>query len=267
MHLGKALVLLILAFPLAGRLEAAVQTQTINYSDGDTPLKGYLAWDNTIQGKRPGILVVHEWWGLNEHAKAKARDLAKLGYVAFAADMYGQGKATTHPDEAGAWSKQVQSNVQQWRERAQKALEVLRDQRQVDTDQLAAIGYCFGGATVLHLAYSGADVKAVASFHGALPLPSAAEAEAIKAKVLVMQGSEDAFVPMEQVIKLQSALDQADIKAQSILFGNTQHAFTNPEAHTHGIENLKYDPTADKLSWRYMQALFDEVFDKAVQRP
>ena len=152
-RLGLAIILVFLTSAAA---TAEVRTKAVPYTHGDLQLEGTLAWDDAISGKRPGVLVVHEWWGLNEYARTRAKQLAGLGYVAFAVDMYGKGQVTTHADQAGKWMKAVQADVQEWQSRARAGLEVLRKQNLVDAGHLAAIGYCFGGATVLQLAYSGA---------------------------------------------------------------------------------------------------------------
>src|SRR3954447_10993359 len=157
---------------------AAVKTKTVTYQHGGMTFKGHLAWDDTVKGKRPGILVVHEFWGLNDYARRRAEQLAGLGYVAFACDMYGGGKVTTHPEDAARMAGEVRKNVKAWQGRAQAALDVLKGQEQVDPKKLAAIGYCFGGSTALELAYSGADLKAVVTFHAALPVPEPEQAMA-----------------------------------------------------------------------------------------
>src|SRR6266496_3598826 len=174
---------------------AEVKTETVTYKHGDQVFKGFLAWDDAVQGKRPGVLVVHEWWGLDDYARKRAEQLAKMGYVAFAADMYGDGKTTEHPKEAGEMAGMVRKNQKEWQARAQAALKVLRDNPHVDGTKLAAIGYCFGGSTALQLAYSGADIKAAVTFHAALPAPDKSQAEAIKAKILICHGADDSFVP------------------------------------------------------------------------
>ena len=158
------LTLILLAILFAGTIEAEIKSEVVNYSDGETALQGNIYWDDAVEGKRPAILVVHEWWGLNDYARHRAKMLARRGYVTFAADMYGKGKLTTHPKEAGEWSTSVRSNQELWQRRANLALDQLRAHAAVDAAQLAAIGYCFGGATVMQLAYSGADVKGVVSF-------------------------------------------------------------------------------------------------------
>src|ERR1700751_4965137 len=165
---------------LVGSASAGLQTKKIAYKHGDLECQGYLAWDDAVQGPRPGVLVVHEWWGLNNYARGRAEQLAKLGYVAFAADMYGEGKVTEHPKEAGEMATKVRANVQDWRQRAAQALEGVTAQAQGDKTKLAAIGYCFGGSTALQLAYSGADLKAVVTFRAALPAATAEEAKQIK---------------------------------------------------------------------------------------
>jgi len=154
-------------------VEARVQSTSIPYSHGDVALEGVLAWDDAIQGKRPGILVVHEWWGMNEYARARAEQLAALGYVALAVDMYGKGKVTTHADEARQWMQQTTVNVEMWQARSRQGLRLLQADSRVDQTRLAAIGYCFGGATGMQMVYGGAPVKGVVSFHGSLPLPPA----------------------------------------------------------------------------------------------
>ncbi len=239
---------------------AEIQTKTIPYQHGDMPLEGFLAWDDARTGKRPGVLVVHEWWGLNEYARARARQLAGLGYVAFAVDMYGKGQVTTHPDQAATWMKQVQADVKLWQARALEGLAVLRSQQNVDPQHLAAIGYCFGGATVLQLAYSGADVKGVVSFHGALPLPAGSQAQSANAKILIAHGNADPFLNEEHVRKFRQALDVANLDWHMVVYARARHSFTNPGADAHGIDALKYDRQADERSWKHMQLFFGELF-------
>ena len=239
---------------------AAVKTETITYTHDGVALKGHLAYDDAAAGKRPGVLVVHEWWGLNDYAKKRVEMLAGLGYVAFAADMYGDGKATEHPEKAGEMMGTVQKNQALWQGRAVASLKVLQQHPRVDAGKLAAIGYCFGGATALQLAYTGADVKAVASFHGALPLPSAEQAKAIKAKVLICHGAEDSFVTDDACQKLRKALGAANVDYEMDYYGGARHGFSVPGVDARGMAPLKYDPAADKRSWARMLALFGEVF-------
>jgi dienelactone hydrolase len=162
---NNGLLALAMVVAMAASARAEVKTRAISYEYGGVTFKGHLAWGDAAKGKRPGVLVVHEWWGLNDYARQRAEQLAGLGYVAFACDMYGEGKNTEHPREAGQFAGEVRKNIKVWQGRAQAALKVLRDQEQVDANKLAAIGYCFGGSTALQLAYTGADLKAVVTFH------------------------------------------------------------------------------------------------------
>jgi len=239
---------------------AALKTERVNYSDGEVQLQGYLTWDDAVKGKRPGILVAHEWWGLNDYVRRRAEMLAKLGYVAFAMDMYGKEKATEHGNEAKEWMGQITANGEAWRRRALAGLEVLRKSKQVDPERLGAVGYCFGGATVMQLAYAGADLRGVASFHGSLPPPGPGEGKNIKARIFAATGAADAFVPPERVQQFQRALDEAGADWMMLTYGHARHAFTNPDAGKYGIENLQYNADADRRSWAAMQAFFKEVF-------
>lgn len=239
---------------------AAVKTKTVSYSYDGVTMQGYLAWDDAVQGKRPGVLVVHEWWGLNDYAKGRAEQLAALGYVALAADMYGEGKSTEHPEQAGAMAEGVRKNLKTWLGRANAALQVLREQNTVDPTRIAAIGYCFGGATVLQLAYSGADLKAVVSFHGALPAPDSTKD--IKAKILILHGENDTFIKPEDVQKVKSALDQGKVPYKFVSYPGAVHGFTVAGSEKRGIKGIAYNAEADRLSWQEMIALFQEVFQK-----
>lgn len=250
----------VLACPAAARAE--VKTKTISYMYDGVTFKGHLAWDDAAKGKRPGVLLVHEWWGLNDYARKRADQLAGLGYVAFACDMYGDGKTTEHPKEAGEFATAVRKNVKTWQGRAQAALKVLKEQDTVDTDKLAAIGYCFGGSTALQLAYTGADLKAVVTFHAALPVPEAEQAKAIKAKLLICHGAADKFIPEETILKFRGALEDAKVDYTMVYFGGAKHSFTVAGVDKKGVEGLAYNAEADQRSWQYMQDLFREVFGK-----
>jgi len=245
-------------FVLAGSASAAVQTKKITYKHGDLDCHGFLAWDDAVQGPRPGVLVVHEWWGLNDYARGRAERLAKVGYIAFAADMYGEGKVTEHPKEAGEMATKVRANVQDWRKRAETALEVLKAQPQCDKTKLAAMGYCFGGSTSLQLAYAGADLKAVVTFHAALPAPTAEEAKQIKATLLVCHGADDSFVPQQAIKAFRDALDKGGVKYEFVAYPGAVHSFTVPHADKHNNPGMKYNKEADEDSWKRMAALFAE---------
>jgi dienelactone hydrolase len=256
----RTYVLLWLILPVTSF--AALQSRTIDYKDGETPLKGYLVYDDAISGKRPGVIVVHEWWGLNDYARKRADMLAQLGYVAFAVDMYGDAKVTEHAQEAKAWMEQITANVDTWQRRALLGLSVLKKQDIVDTSKLAAIGYCFGGATVMEMAYAGADLKGVVSFHGSLPPATPEQQKHIKAKILANHGSADSFEPPERVQAFEQSLDAAGADWELAIYGGARHGFTNPEAAKHGIENVQYNAEADRRSWALMQTFFDEIFAK-----
>lgn len=247
---------------LAPAASAAVQTKEITYSHEGVNFKGHLAWDDAVQGKRPGVLVVHEWWGLNDYARQRAEKLAALGYVAFACDMYGEGKVTTHPQEAGAFAGEVRKNVRTWQGRAQAALKILQDCEYVDPGKLAAIGYCFGGSTALQLSYTGAPLAAVATFHAALPVPDADQAKAIKAKILICHGAKDNFVPEETIHKVRAALEDAKVDYEMNYYGGAVHSFTVPDADRVGNPGMAYNAEADHRSWASMLRLFNEVFKK-----
>src|SRR5437870_79244 len=239
---------------------AAVQTKKIAYKHGDLECQGYLAWDDAVEGPRPGVLVVHEWWGLNDYARGRAEQLAKLGYLAFAADMYGEGKVTEHPKKAGEMASKVRANLQDWRKRAAAALDVLTAQPQCDKTKLAAIGYCFGGSTALQLAYSGADLKAVVTFHAALPAPKPEEAKQIKPTILVCNGADDKFIPEDAIKAFRDALDKAAVKYEFVSYPGAVHSFTVPGADKHNNPGMKYNKSADEDSWKRMTALLAEKF-------
>jgi dienelactone hydrolase len=248
-------VLLLFALP-AG---AEVQDRTVEYRDGDTRLRGYLYWDDRYEKKRPGVLVVHEWWGLNAYARMRARMLAEAGYVAFAPDMYGDNRVTEHADQAKGWMQQITANQAAWQQRARLGLEQLKGAEQVNPERLAAIGYCFGGSTVMQMAYAGMDVKGVASFHGSLPPADEAQQKNIRAHILVAHGDADSFVPAERITAFKAALNAAGADWEMDIYGGARHAFTVPDAERKGIDNLKYDPRADRRSWQRLLGFLDEV--------
>lgn len=250
------LALLILPAPA----DAAIQTKTVEYRDGETALKGYLVWDDSSEEKRPGVVVVHEWWGLNDYARKRAETLASMGYAAFAVDMYGKDQVTEHAEEAEAWMKQITANAETWQRRALLGLNLLRDEAIVDPERLGAIGYSFGGATVMQMAYAGANLKGVVSFYGSLPVPTPEQAKQIKASILIAHGSADSFVPQERVVAFQKALDEASVKWEMAIFGGAQHGFTNPSADKYGLKGVRYDADADRRSWELMGSFFSDLF-------
>ncbi len=245
---------------VAGIARAEVKTKTVTYDYEGVALKGHLAWDDASKDKRPGVLVVHEWWGLNDYAKRRAEQLARLGYVAFACDMYGDGKTVQHPKDAAQMVGEVRKNVKTWIGRADAGLKVLRQHEAVDPKRLAAIGYCFGGATVLQLAYSGADLAAVVSFHGSLPIPESTKE--VKARILICHGEKDTFITPDTIKSVRAALDAGGVKYQFISYPDAVHSFTVPEAEKAGMKGVAYNAAADKQSWQEMLSLFKEVFGK-----
>jgi len=250
--------LVLIFFTLAA--QAGVRTQDVRYQIEDEEFTGYLAYDDALDGKRPGVLVVHEWWGLSDHEKRRARMLAELGYVAFAVDMYGSGKHTDDPDQAKTWYDMVTTDIEWWRERAMKGIEILRGHADVDATDIAAIGYCFGGGTVLQLAYGGADVDGVVSFHGVLPAADDQALVKIRTKLLVLHASRDPFVPADMVARFQQKLDMGDVDWQLVTYGGVRHSFTVPDADKRGMEALRYDADADRRSWHAMRQFFEEIF-------
>ncbi|MCU0702936.1 MAG: dienelactone hydrolase family protein [Fimbriiglobus sp.] len=247
---------------LGGSGMAAVKSKKVEYKYDGVTFAGELYWDDAGTGKRPGVLVFHEWWGLDAHAKAKAEELAKLGYVAFAADMYGDGKVAEHPTDAGKMATAVRANVDVWRGRAKEALKVLTADEHVDATKVAAIGYCFGGTTAIQLAASGADVKAVSTFHAALPKLKDDEAKAIKAKVLVNHGADDKFIPAEAIAAFQKAMADAKVSLDFREYKGAVHSFTVKTADEKKLDGMKYDKDADEKSWSATKTLFAEAFKK-----
>ena len=237
---------------------AAMQSKTIDYQFGNKTFKGYLAWDDSFPGKRPGILVVHEFWGLNDYAKSRADQLAKLGYVAFAADMFGDGKVASHPDDAKSMAKEATANLADWVGRAQAGLDTLRRQPKVDPNKLAAIGYCFGGATALQLAFSGSDIKLAASFHGSLPVPESAAK--VRGEILVFHGGSDAFISAETIQNFRAKLDAAKVNYRFIVYPGAVHGFSVPEADKRGMANVAYHAEADQKSWQELLSALRRIF-------
>ncbi|MFV0443256.1 MAG: dienelactone hydrolase family protein [Planctomycetaceae bacterium] len=237
---------------------AKVQSQDLEYKVGDLTCKGYLAWDDSLEGPRPGVLVVHEWWGLNDYARSRANQLAGLGYIAFACDMYGEGRTVEHPQDAGKMATEVRMNVQEWRRRAAVALELLAKQPQCQPDKLAAIGYCFGGSTALQLAYSGADLDAVVTFHAALPTPTAEDARQIKAAVQVNHGAADGFISPDSIQQFQQGMEAGEADWSMTYYAGAVHGFTVKDAEARGVPGLKYNEHADQRSWQSMLDLFRE---------
>jgi dienelactone hydrolase len=233
-------------------------TKNIEYCDGDVVLEGYLAYDDKLSGKLPAVLVSHDWTGRNEFACKKAEKLAELGYVGFALDMYGKGVLGNSNDEKARLMQPFMENRNSLQKRLFAALDTVKKLEMVDATRIAAIGFCFGGLCVLDLARSGADVRGVVSFHGFLSTPANTQQAAIKAKILALHGHNDPMVPPDHVLAFEQEMTAAHADWQVHVYGNTVHAFTNPQANDPGFGTV-YKELAAKRSWVAMQNFFAEV--------
>ena len=239
------------AATLGGAARAAVKTEPVEYKQGDTVLQGFLAYDDAAQGKRPGVLVIHEWWGHNQHARNAATKLAEAGYVAFALDMYGKGKVTTHPEDAKGFVQEAMKDPEVKKARFDAAMAFLKGQPQVDAGRVGAVGYCFGGGVALDMARAGEPLRAVATLHGVLqPSGEPAKKGVIQTRsILVQTGGKDPMVKKDQVQALEKEMKAAGVKVKVITYPQAKHGFTNPDADTSGMEGLAYDAKVDKASW------------------
>jgi dienelactone hydrolase len=240
--------------------EARMITRTVEYKDANTVLEGYLAYDDSIKTKQPAILIVHEWTGVGPYVEGRARQLAQLGYVAFAIDIYGKGIRPSNPQDATKEATIYRSDRQLMRRRAQAGLDQAKTFPFVDPNRIAIIGYCFGGGTALELARSGAPLKGVVSFHGNLDTPNPADAKNIKAKILVCTGADDPFVPRQQVLAFEDEMRNAAVDWQLIIYGNAVHSFTNPGSGSDPSKGVAYNREADHRSWQAMLDFFKEIF-------
>lgn len=245
---------------LVSAASAEVIGKPVEYSHGDAKLEGFIAYDDKVEGPRPGVLIVHEWWGLTERNRVIAKRLAEMGYVAMAVDMYGKGVVTENADEARKLSGQFGGDRKLMRERAAAAYDVLIANERVDKSRIAAIGYCFGGTTCLQMAYSGLKLAGVVSFHGSLTPPTDADMANIKAKILVLHGADDALVPADTIQKFQESMRKAGADWQMMYYGGAVHSFTNPDAAKAGFDSVKYHAKSDERSWTHMKVFFDEIF-------
>ncbi|MEM9721652.1 MAG: dienelactone hydrolase family protein [Bacteroidota bacterium] len=244
-------------------LPPQVKGEEISYSADDVNMNGYISYDVHKAEKRPGVLVVHEWWGHNEYARKRADMLAELGYVALAVDMYGDGKTADHPEDAGKFATAVFQNLEGGAARFQKAYEMLQAHPQVDGENIAAIGYCFGGTVVINMANMGMDLKGVAGFHAGLSLPIPPETDKVKAKILVCNGADDPMISTEQVEAFKTAMTDAGVDYTYISYPETVHSFTNPAATELGEKfemPAAYNEEADKASWEELQKFFTKIF-------
>lgn len=244
---------------------SSIQTEQVNYSAGDVQMNGYIAWDERFEGPRPGVLVVHEWWGHNDYVRKRADMLAGLGYVAMAVDMYGDGRTADNPDDAGALMNALLGDLPAMRGRFNAALDALRNHSRADASHMAAIGYCMGGGIVLHMARYGAGLDAVASFHGSLPLGIAAEGEGgdVTGRIAVYHGEDDGFVPDEAITAFHREMEAVNADYLFVTIPGAVHAFTNPAATENGEKfgiPLRYNQLADRCSWDHMQLVLQSAF-------
>lgn len=261
--MNKFLALWIVVTVVSASAYAKVEGKELLYNDGVSPLKGYLAVDTALAGKRPGVLVVHEWWGHNEYARSRADRLAALGYVALAIDMYGDGKVAAHPDEAGQYASQALADLPAARTRFEAALHLLQQQASVDGAKIGAIGYCFGGGVVLHMARLGVDLRGVVSFHGSLHSTVHPSVGQVKAKILVCHGAADAFIPADVIDAFNAEMAVAKVDCRFQSYPGAVHGFTNPAADDLAKKfsiPIAYQADADRQSWDDMQRFFKEIF-------
>jgi dienelactone hydrolase len=261
MHTSVSRAMIAASVLAAATASAEVKTKEITYTQDKTQLQGFIAWDDAVKGTRPGVLVIHEWWGHNQHARNQAIRLAQAGYVGFALDMYGKGKLAEHPKDAQAMSGEVMKDPALVRARFDAALAELKKDPRVDPKRIGVVGYCMGGSIALQMAREGADLQAIATFHAGLTKPEKPAAKgAVKPRILVNTGAADTFVPPVAVDAFKKEMADAGAKAEVISYPGAKHGFTNPDAGKHGMENLAYDAAADKASWEASMKMFKEAF-------
>jgi len=244
---------------------ADVRTEEIEYSHDGTKLKGYLAFDDSKLSKRPGILVVHEWWGHNYHARNRAKMLAEAGYTALALDMYGDGKLANHPKKAAEFMNVAFSNWSYSQARYNKAMKILKSHKAVDSTRIGSIGFCFGGAVSIRMARGGSDLKGVVAFHSALPVEPAIAKNSMNSAILIINGSEDDFLKPESVAEFSQDMFKANVDFTYMNLKGAKHSFTNPQAdefrRKFNIVALEYNKKADEQAWQAMLKFFERVFN------
>jgi len=243
---------------------AGVKTQEIIYKYNNSKLKGFLAFDDSILGKRPGVLVVHEWWGHNDHARNRAKMLAEAGYTAFALDMYGDGKLANHPKKAGEFMNAAFNNWPKSQARYNKAVDILKAHKTVDGKRIGSIGFCFGGAVSIKMARGGADLKGIVGFHSALPMEPTIKKNSMKSAVLIINGSEDGFLKPETVAAFSQEMFNSNVDFTYINLKGVKHSYTNPKADEFSkkfnIPALQYNKKADEQAWSEMLKFFQRIF-------
>jgi dienelactone hydrolase len=245
-------------------MAADIKTATITYTAGGANLVGYLAWDASQAGPRPGIVVFSEWWGVTEYLTRRARQLAELGYVAFAADMYGGGQTAADATEAAQLMNGLFADMNATSAKVRAAVDQLARRQEVDPKRIGAMGYCLGGALALHAARLGLDLRGVVSFHGSLGKTHPANKGDVKARVLVCHGEDDAFVSAEEQAGFRSEMDALGVDYKFVAYPGAKHGFTNPDATENGQKYnlpLEYNETVDRESWQEMKSFWNEVLD------
>jgi dienelactone hydrolase len=245
---------------LASQVQADIRMQTVEYKDGDNVLKGYLAYDDATEDFRPGVVIFPEWWGVTDYPKHRADQLAKMGYVAFVGDIYGNGETTDDPKKAGALAGPFLTDRKSMRRRSQLALDTLLSQKYVDKSRVAAIGYCFGGTCALELARAGAPLSGVVSFHGGLGRTADEGPDKITAKILICHGGADPLVPPPVLADFEAEMVETGTNYQINIYSGAKHAFTNPASDSHHIPGIGYNQQADRRSWSAMKDFFEEIF-------
>lgn len=240
--------------------EAKLKTMNVEYKDGTQVLQGYLAYDDSVKKLKPGVLIVHEWMGLDKYAKSRADQLAKMGYIAFAADIYGKDIIIKDTQEAGKMAGKFKNDRNLLRSRVLAGFSTLKNNKMVDKTKTAAIGYCFGGTTALELARSGEKLNGVISFHGGLDSPKPEDAKNIKTKVLVLHGADDPFVPQKDVESFQNEMRLGNVDWRMVVYGDAVHGFTNPKNGLDKTKGAAYNKNADTRSFNEMKEFFSEIF-------
>lgn len=248
------------ARPVTEAAPPAIVARDVDYREGDTVLRGHLALPARSVTRHPAVLVVHEWWGRGAHSDGSAEELAKLGYVAFSVDMYGDGRTTTDPKQAGEWAGAIRKDPALGMRRLGAALDVLRAMPEVDASRVACIGYCFGGTVSLEAAWAGLDLRGVVSFHGSLTTPKAEQVPGVKASVLVCHGADDPFVSKESIDAFQTSMRENRLDWEFMAYGGAVHSFTNPAADGSFNPGAKYEPIAAARSWELMRTFLAERF-------
>lgn len=263
----KYALAILVACLISTAVRSEVKTKTVQYKDGELALEGFVAWDSTkVNEPKPGVLVIHQWLGLTDYEKSRCEQLAELGYVAFALDIYGKDARPANVQEAGKKAGTYKKDRELFRRRLNLGLDQLRQQSGVSAQQLAAIGYCFGGTGALELARSGADLSGVVSFHGGLDAPEPADDKNIQARVLICHGNDDPFVPATDIEAMKTSFTKAGVDWQMIYYSGAVHSFTQKMAGNDNSKGAAYNASADRRSWTAMQAFFDELFAKSTKQ-